>query len=601
MAWSLHLLVHAPHRKYHENMNDGDVRDRPEGGSDVPPISDEVLWEQATENEAEHAPDPPAGVNPDIRAEVDRQFRLVPGIGTAWRWYDVPYRVLNFLLVRRRYWSKLPVAVRRFVNRTQNRLRVFNHYDREKIAHPNDPLYNLVVPEGESVSLPYFWLVEYYSPSHAEELTRRIGSRKWSRADFTRPESADEAVRQGRERQGSLGWQSIATLVADGSEWTYPGAVRSHLPEEFRAVSLSLLPLGSALTAVVARFDLTSVASESLDAALRADHQPRLLRMKGRLQVQQRMFAAIEDVQIAREALHQAGRDWLARELPGLFAVEAKASHPVVDLLFTQKFDPFQHADRGHEQMNFERALGLNANHFTLIHSREWKRIRIMDYAFETANRESRDAGLVLVARYSHALGRNNEFKYKGEKRSPQGIMIDLDYGVPGLITRYGLFELLHVKQKSVARARDQASTLHSRRPVTSAKKLRAAVLRSSIDMATVARDIESLAQNAYRYEWNVPGLASRRRESERWGKSKKGLLRDWAGRQAEDARRLADLDRELLGILDLASSLNASIEGIRSQRWSLFVALLSLASSAVAVWLAYLALATQHTISGGN
>ncbi len=313
------------------------------------------------------------------------------------------------------------------------------------------------------------------------------------------------------------------------------------------------------------------------------------------------MFVAIEAVQVTREALHQSGRDWLARELPGLFAVEARASHPAVDLLFTHEFDPFRHADRGRDQMNFERALGLDASPFTLTHSREWKRIRIMDYAFETANRESRDVGLALVAKYDHALGRKNEFKYKGDKRSAQGIMIDLDYGVPGLITRYGLFELLHVKQKSVARARDQASTLHSRRPVTSAKKLRAAVLRSSIDMATVARDIESLAENTYRYEWNVPDLASRRRKSDRWSKSEKGLLRDWAKRQAEDARGLADLDRELLGILDLASSLNASIEGIRSQRWALFVALLSLVSSAAAAWLAYLALATPHTIPGGS
>ncbi|WP_336633679.1 MULTISPECIES: hypothetical protein [unclassified Microbacterium] len=202
------------------------------------------------------------------------------------------------------------------------------------------------------------------------------------------------------------------------------------MPEEFRSVSLSLLPLGSALTAVVARFDLTSVASASLDAALRAEYQPRLRRTKGRLQVQQRMFVAIEAVQVTREALHQSGRDWLARELPGLFAVEARASHPAVDLLFTHEFDPFRHADRGRDQMNFERALGLDASPFTLTHSREWKRIRIMDYAFETANRESRDVGLALVAKYDHALGRKNEFKYKGDKRSAQGIMI-------GSLTRF--------------------------------------------------------------------------------------------------------------------------------------------------------------------
>jgi hypothetical protein len=81
----------------------------------------------------------------------------------------------------------------------------------------------------------------------------------------------------------------------------------------------------------------------------------------------------------------------------------------------------------------------------------------------------------------------------RGDKRSEHAIMIDIHYGAPGLMTRYGLFALLRIKQKAVARARDQASSLHSSRPITSAKKLREFVHRSGLDMATVARDIEAL------------------------------------------------------------------------------------------------------------
>lgn len=573
-----------------------------EDESATSPVSDQAPVPEGRSEVASSEPaEPLAGINRSIRDEVDRQFHLVPEIGTAFRWYDVPYWVLEVLFVRRRYWAKMPNAARRAINRAQNWLRIFNHYDREKISHLEDPFYKVVVPEGEKVSLPYFWLVEYYSPSHAEDLARRIGSRKWSRADFMRPGSADDAVRQGRQRAGFLGVHPIATLVSQDHQIFHPGAVRTRLPDPFKTISLSLLPLGSALTAVVARFDLTEAAAASLDDALRAEYQPRLRRDKGRLYVRQRMFVALEAVQTKREGLHQAGRDWLARELPGLFAIEAKASHPALDLLFTQRFDPFRRKERDRNDMNFERALGLNESPFSLVHASKWKRVRIMDYAFETTNHESRDAGLALVAKYDDALGRKNEFKYRSNERSEQGIMIDIDYGAPGLITRYGLFALLRIKQKAVARARDQASSLHSSRPVASAKKLRESVLRSSLDMATVARDIEALAASAYRYEWEVPELTTRRREADRWAKSKKGLLKDWAKRQADDARRLADLDRELLSILDLSSSLNASIEGIRSQRWSLFVAFLSLASSGVAVWLAYLALVATSATSGGS
>lgn len=459
-------------------------------------------------------------------------------------------------------------------------------------------MYEVLVPEGESVALPTFWIVEYYSPSHAEDLTRRIGSRKWRNADYTRPESAGDAVRRGRQHATGLGWQAIATLVSHESDgWIYPGAVRARLPAQFRSISIQLLPLGSALTAVVAQFTLTETAAKSVDAALRVPYLPELRRVKGRIQVRQRLFVAIEAVQSARERLHQAGRDWLARELPGLFAVEADAQHPALDLLITKRSDPFAVTWASMDEMNFQRAIGLDQSPFALIESTKWKRIRIMDYVRETDDR-SRDSGLALVCRFDDALGRKNDFKYLGDKRTEGAIVASLGFEAPGLISRYGLFELLRVKQVATARSRDSASNLHSRRPIRSARKLRAAVLKSSIDMASVARDIQALAASSYRYEWSVPALTTRRRVGDGWAKRQPALLRAWARNQKQDANRLAELDRELLSSLGLASSLNASIEGIRSQRWSLVVALLSLISSGVAVWFAYLAIAASAATS---
>lgn len=103
-----------------------------------------------------------------------------------------------------------------------------------------------------------------------------------------------------------------------------------------------------------------------------------------------------------------------------------------------------------------------------------------------------------------------------------------------------------------------------------------------------MAHDVESLTSNDYVHEWQVPTLATRERTDKGWAKSEASVIKEWAKRQAKEARRLAGLDRELLGILDLASSLTASIEGIRSQRWSLVLAFLSLVASGAAVWFAY-------------
>src|SRR6185312_3197873 len=134
-------------------MTTEDVVAFSEDESAISPASDQVpVPEDRSEVASSEPAEPMAGINIRIRDEVDRQFRLVPEIGTAFRWYDVPYWVLNVMFVRRRYWAKMPNAARRAINRAQNWLRIFNHYDREKISHLDDPLYNVVVPEGEKVS-----------------------------------------------------------------------------------------------------------------------------------------------------------------------------------------------------------------------------------------------------------------------------------------------------------------------------------------------------------------------------------------------------------------------------------------------------------------
>ena len=584
--------------------------EKPTDGAEDIPIEVEELAELVeiaeepaeTSNESDESAEAPAGTEREISEEVKEMFRLVPEIGTAFRWYDPPYWLLERLFLKRRYWGKLPRPVRTSIIGTLNWLLQFNHLDREKIAHLNNPLYNIVVPEGEKVSLPHFWLVEYYSPSYSVEAERRIGARKWSQNGYIGLGTAENAFRQARQRDRSVGIYSIATPVPKDHQGFHPYAVRENFPASFGSISLTLMPLGLALTAIVARFDLTETAAASLDEALRAKHQPELHRDNGRLQVRERMFAGLKHVQTVREELHQAARNWFAQELPGLFAVEAKASHPTLDLLLTQQFDPFRNRDEGErDYSNYERALGLDDEPFTLVHSSEWKRIRIMEYAFETNDGNPRDSGLALVTRFDDALGRKKKNWRGGEGRSTRGIVTTLDYGAPGLLTRFGLFQLLRIKQEAVAGIRDKASSLHSRRPVTSAKKLRESVLRSSLDMATVAPDIEALAANARDYEWEVPSLATRRlRENGKWEKSKKGLLKKWAKDQAEDARRLADLDKDLLSILELASNLNATVEGIRSQRWSIVIGILALISSGAAVWFAYLALSSPAATCGG-
>lgn len=524
----------------------------------------------------------------DISAGVRESYEKVPFIGTRWRWYDVPYRGIETCFTKRKYWGKLPRSVRSLVNRAMNELMAFNHLERARISHLDKPIWNLQMPAGEAVTLPYFWMVEYYSPSHATELTRRLSRRKWRLGDFTRPESPGRTIKHGRERQDPLGWHSVATIIPSDVERWMPGAIRARIPEQFNSIAISMLPLGSALTAVVARFEVTESAALSMDAAGRAKHQPELYRLKGRLQVRERFAVGVRTVRQSRENLHGAARAWFGRELPGLFAVEAGAKHPALDLLITNKYDPFE-APHDLEGSNFRRAVGLDTTPYRLTYISEWKNIRLQDYLSDAWDGGTQDPGSALVCRMDKAFGK----KALHGERNPHTFANELEDGISGLVTRVGLFELLRVKHEQASRARDQASNLHARRPVASARRLRKSVLESSLDMATVADDIEKLTGDPYRYEWNVPTVIEKHRNADTWSKPDSTVLRFWAKRQGKSAKRLSKLDESLLSILGLASNLNSSIEGIRSQRWSLVVAFLSLASSGIAIWLAYLALAS--------
>jgi ribosomal protein L3 len=57
------------------------------------------------------------------------------------------------------------------------------------------------------------------------------------------------------------------------------------LPESFTAVELMAVQIGAGLTGVVARFNVASAASSSLDEVWHSDHEPRLKRERGRIQL----------------------------------------------------------------------------------------------------------------------------------------------------------------------------------------------------------------------------------------------------------------------------------------------------------------------------
>lgn len=537
-----------------------------------------------------------------IKEDSDQQSDKFPWIGETWsHWYDWPYRFLEGTLVNRRWWMRLPYRVRLLVNRLMNWLIGFNELDRLRTEWPDDPLHNVFLPPDEEIELPMFWVAEFYSPSYATSLAKRLGRRSWPRGRFqTVPgDETEHQLQRSRERDLGGAFSSIAIFVSlDSTTWD-PDAKKVRLPEGIDRIELHLLPVGSATTAIVAGVTMTSEGSKSLERVARAAHPPRIVRKNGRRHLDDRMFRGIDDIQGERERIHALGRDWLAKQLPGIFAVEGDRQLPVLDLLITHRHNPLADGSE-REFTNYVRAFGLSRNNWNQVTSPDLPGLRLMDYQGER-HRKDDSAQWMLSARWDDAFP-EGDTRFNGT-RSTRGIASATDrHGVHGLLTRLALGALLDLKQRRGSTARDLASRIHSgSRPVRSVKKLRRSVLTSSLDLATIANDIIALAADSRRYQWNIPTLWSgpgpwQRRDPKDLKKKKKvevdkDLLTAWAKRDSKDAAKLVELDSSLVRLLGVVASLTSSIESIRSQRWAILLSVLSLGAAAAAVWFAYVAL----------
>jgi hypothetical protein len=530
-----------------------------------------------------------------IGIELERQQSLVPYLGSGNRWYDPVWRVLRRTIFHagRRRW--MPTGIRRGIFAVESFFLALNSREREKVSWLNDPLHRVIVPENENVTIPGFWVTEFYTASHIDALKRRLRGRDWKYANWTwdRLHPA-RSIERYRGRPGALGWERIVSLHADGGGSWNPDSLNARLPKGVRSVQLFAVPTGSSLTAVVAAFSLTTDAATSLQRTLVADHAPRLRLMGPTVQVSEPLFVGIRSVIEERDQLHRLGRRWLSREMPGVFAREAGANHPVLDLLVSDVYDPFS-ARRDAGRANYLRALGLGENEWDIDYLPSLPGFRLNGQSRGEPFMSGRDEFRrkhALTTRLADAFGETWHGAY-GEKTA-ESIFWRLSEDVLGLVVRLSLTPLLELKYERLSQLRDVAHSTQRRGPVRSARILRQSVLDNSLDVTTVASDISKLTGSPHLYEWHVPQVHRRAGAWQTDPETKRRprrVQKDWlaklAEQQSELARELQQGDTALLSILGVVSSLDASIEGIRGQRAALTLSVLSFVAAIAAIYVA--------------
>lgn len=513
--------------------------------------------------------------------KISKMFAAVPEIGAGRRWYDYPYRALQWMSLG---WRRqlLPRGIVDGIFYVLNFLIPFNEYDRHRVAPLDDPLDNLLVPSSEHVSVAGLWAVELVPPSMAnavEDALKKSGLGK--RRDILGMSDSNASVlREARSTRGGMWWR-LGEVTTPESPYWFPDASREPLPSPFSAVELVAVQVGSSVTAIVAFFHLTDEAMSSLDRVWHAKHEPRItFRGVRRPEVDDRLFSGLKAVQGKRESLHATARRWLAKECPGAFA--AGQEHPVVDLLLFDEFDPVTRPV-GRAMSNPLRALGLDGDFYHHYHSPDLPALTLLPWL--RSDIRARATSWALTGQTAEAVSAQARRREYSATRSDARFLARVsDDAVREFLLLISVSAYSGMMHRRLSAARDEASPLHGRFRLRAIAELRKRILKDSLDLASVARDSKHVWLRRHREFTRESSPTARSQDIPAF--AARNYVKDLQEQRTEEFAALSKEERHYREVLATAANLGATIEATRLGRRALFASIVSLSVALIAVLL---------------
>lgn len=412
-------------------------------------------------------------------------FAAAPAPGERWtRWYDVPYVMLRRCAAAGQR-GRLPRWLHLRVMYLINVIHVFNTHDRHKVWSRDDPLHNVVVPEGEHVTVPTLWVVELFPPSVAAEL-RDVVKNFAAGISVLGGSNAETVLSESRAGQG-YSWFRLASIRAPHSRAIVPESRMDRLPDPFWLVELTALQLGTGLTAVVAQFHFTDTASTDLDTEWHRNHEPQIRRQGGRLAAEDRQWSTYRHTQQARRRAHDLARQWMNRHCPGVFAA-AREPQPLMDLLIVEEHKLGQRPSRANDSAL--RALGLTTHHY-LIASPHVPQLAVSRTHPDLCPTLGTSRSWALWGnRTEAAQARPHLTMYGGESDTPRAIGRAVDEEIRDFLIALAVTEMIETLQVQYTKVRDTARRQHDSFSSRYLKVLRQNLLTLSIDVASCKVDV---------------------------------------------------------------------------------------------------------------
>jgi hypothetical protein len=433
----------------------------------------------------------------EIESRYERLYSIVPELGEAWRWYDIPYRVMRRL---RDSWigRRIPVTARVHLARAMSFFMAFDHFDRLKAELPTDTR-NLIAPGDEHVTQGGLWILELFPPSRYSSLRESLEKNGWDRDRHITGiyETNVQNVATARRTAG-YSWFRLGEISGPGRTYPWPDAKRETLPPEFSKIEVSAVQLGRGLTAVVAFVEFTKLGENAVDQTWRQPHEPRL-HWQGfrRPLVEDRYFSGIRTTQSERMRLHDAARDWLRQACPGFFA-DTQAGHPIIDFNLLTKFDPATTDPSSDlDMMDNLRALGMDGNPVYRYETPAIKGAVLVDTDSSGGPSEVLRNCWAILGRHDAISDMNRIWMANGPgPHSPQILARQFGSFAEGFLVQVGTLQYADELRAVYASSRDEARSRYRRFNLSSMEHLRGELLSASLDLPVVKRDVSTLGSS---------------------------------------------------------------------------------------------------------
>ena len=505
-------------------------------------------------------------------------------IGKGKSWRDIYYKILRTLTYSK-FGRKMPGGIRDLAISQINNLLQYDTIERYRTNEDYD-FHKFEVPPGEHVRMPSLWLVELFPPSELANLMKAIEKNSWDRYRVKiRPGDANrEILERSRTGRGPTWWR-LAEIYGESKNYNiFPDGVKRKLPEEFLAIELLAIQIGSGLTAVLAHFHLNDSVSEYLDEIWHSDQNPEIVRGKGYARAESSTWVKYRKTQSARRSVHDLAQSWMRSMCPGFFASN-NGRHPVVDLLLMDKFDPTGGKDQSQSLRSALRALGLT-EHDTYQRVSENLRGLVLDPVSVTISP-------ALQGERTWAIWGNSDV-VAGHLRDAEMQGSETGRVIGGVVLKrarnffilMAVSEMLDIMRENYADLRDSARGRHGDFKNKSIKLLRSSFLTLSLDLSSVARDMRGFHNPRWRYDsdadfyiheifWVDGDPDFKKAEPISMGE----ILKE---RQSEDFEELTSADKDYRDILSTVASLGASADTFRLSRVAIWISLASLVIACV-------------------